>query len=79
MLQRQDNTRKGSYITIKTFCLQQTRNSFNFSEFWSNIWSIPRNYNENASWLPKVKEMLSETDKREDIRTSVEQLESPRS
>ena len=32
------------------------------SEFWSNIWSIPGNLNKNASWLPKVKERLSEID-----------------
>ena len=30
------------------------------SELWSNIWSIPGNFNETASWLPKVKERLSE-------------------
>ena len=29
------------------------------SEFWSNIWSIPGNFNENDSWLPKVKESLN--------------------
>ena len=33
------------------------------SEFWSNIWSIPGNFNENASWFPKVKERLNEIDK----------------
>ena len=37
------------------------------SEFWSNIWSIPGNCNENASWLPKVKERLSNIEKQEDI------------
>ena len=42
------------------------------SEFWNNIWSIPRNFNEKASWLPKVKERLSEIKKQEDIKTSVE-------
>ena len=40
--------------------------------FWSNIWYIPGNFNENASWLPKVKERLSEIYKQEDIRISVE-------
>ena len=44
------------------------------SEFWSNIWSIPGNFNENASWLPKVKERLSEIDKLEGIRVSVENV-----
>ena len=39
--------------------------------FWSNIWYIPGNFNENASWLPKVKERLSEIYKQEDIRISV--------
>ena len=29
------------------------------SEFWSNIWSILGNFNENDSWLPKVKESLN--------------------
>ena len=33
------------------------------SEFWSNIWSIPGNFNKNVSWLPNVKKKLSETDK----------------
>ena len=42
------------------------------SEFWSNIWSIPGNFNEKASWLPKVKERLSEIKKQEDIKISVE-------
>ena len=46
------------------------------SEFWSNIWSIPGNFNENASWLPKVKERLSEFDKQEDIRISVENVKT---
>ena len=46
------------------------------SEFWSNIWSIPGNFNENASWLPKVKERLSEIDKQEDIRISVENVKT---
>ena len=41
------------------------------SELWSNIWSIPRSFNENASWLPKAKEMLSEFGKQEDIRISI--------
>ena len=44
------------------------------SEFWSNISSIPGNFNENASWLPKVKERLSEIEKQEDIRVSVENV-----
>ena len=44
------------------------------SEFWSNICSIPGNFNENASWLPKVKGRLSEIDKQEDIRISVENM-----
>ena len=35
------------------------------SEFWSNIWSIPGNFNENDSWLPKVKESLNQ------VRSSV--------
>ena len=39
------------------------------SEFWSNIWSIPGNFNKNCSRLPKVKERLSEFDKQEDILT----------
>ena len=46
------------------------------SEFWSNIWSIRGNFNENASWLPKVKERLSEIDKQEDIRISVENVKT---
>ena len=46
------------------------------SEFWSNIWSIPGNFNKNASWLPKVKERLSEFDKQEDIRISVENVKT---
>ena len=46
------------------------------SEFWSNIWSIPGNFNENGSWLPKVKERLSEIDKQEDIRISVENVKT---
>ena len=46
------------------------------SEFWSKIWSIPGNFNENASWLPKVKERLSEIDKQEDIRISVENVKT---
>ena len=45
-----------------------------FSEFWSNIWSLPGNFNENCSWLPKVKERFSEFDKQEDIRISVENV-----
>ena len=44
------------------------------SEFWSNIWSIPGSFNENASWLPKLKESLSEIGKQEDIRISAEYL-----
>ena len=44
------------------------------SEFWNNIWSIPGNFNEKASWLPKVKERLSEIAKQEDIRISVENV-----
>ena len=46
------------------------------SEFWSNIWSIPGNFNKNASWLPKFKERLSEIDKQEDIRISVENVKT---
>ena len=46
------------------------------SEFWSNIWSIRGNFKENASWLPKVKERLSEIDKQEDIRISVENVKT---
>ena len=46
------------------------------SEFWSNIWSISGNFKENASWLPKVKERLSEIDKQEDIRISVENVKT---
>ena len=44
------------------------------SEFWSNIWSISGNFNENASWLPKVKERLSEIEKQEVLRISVENV-----
>ena len=40
------------------------------SEFWNNIWSIPGNFNEKASRLPKVKERLSEIKKQEDIKIS---------
>ena len=29
------------------------------SESWRNIWSIPGNFNENDSWLPKIKESLN--------------------
>ena len=43
-------------------------------KFWNNIWSIPGNFNENASWLPKVKERLSEIDKHEDIRIRVQNV-----
>ena len=32
---------------------------------------ITGNFNENASWVPKVKERLSETEKQEDIWISV--------
>ena len=46
------------------------------SEFWSNIWSIPGNFNKTASWLPKVKERLSEIEKQEDIRISVENVKT---
>ena len=46
------------------------------SEFWSNIWSIPGNLNENASLFPKVKERLSEIEKQEDIRISVENVKT---
>ena len=46
------------------------------SEFWSNIWSIPGHFNENALWLPKVKERLSQIDKQEDIKTSVENVKT---
>ena len=46
------------------------------SEFWSNIWSISGNFKENASWLPKVKERLSEIDKQEDIRIGVENVKT---
>ena len=46
------------------------------SEFWRNIWLIPGNFNKKASWLPKVKEMLSEFDKQESIRISVENVET---
>ena len=34
------------------------------------------NFNENASWLPKVKERLSLTDKQEDIRISAENVKT---
>ena len=44
------------------------------SEFWSNIWSISGNFKENASWLPQFKERLSEIDKQEDIKISVESV-----
>ena len=44
------------------------------SEFWSNNWSILGNFNANPSWLPKVKERLSEIEKQEDIRISVENV-----
>ena len=46
------------------------------SEFWSNIWSIPGNFNKNASWLPNVKERLIETDKQKHIRISVENVKT---
>ena len=46
------------------------------SEFWSNIWSIPGNFNENASWLPKVKGRLREIDKQEDTKISVENVKT---
>ena len=45
-------------------------------EFWSDILSIPGNFNEKASWLPKIKERLSETDKQEDIRISDENVKT---
>ena len=46
------------------------------SEFCSNIWFIPGSFNENASWVPKVKERLSEIDKLEDIRISAENVKT---
>ena len=46
------------------------------SDFWSNIWSTPGNLNENASWLSKTKERLSEIDKQEDIRIIVENVKT---
>ena len=46
------------------------------SEFWSNICSIPGNFNENTPWLPKVKECLSETEKQENIRISVQNVKT---
>ena len=85
--------KRGSYITIRTLCLQQTRNIYQeldgrssilnkapdaqeTSDFWSNIWSTPGNLNENASWLSKTKERLSEIDKQEDIRIIVENVKT---
>ena len=38
--------------------------------------SIPGNFNENASWLAKLKERLSEIDKQEDIKISAEHLKT---
>ena len=46
------------------------------SEFRSNIWFIPGNFNENASWLHKVRERFSEIDKQEDIKISVYNVET---
>ena len=46
------------------------------SELWSNIWSIPGNFNETASWLPKVKERLNEIDNQENIMMSVENVKT---
>ena len=37
---------------------------------------IPGNFNENASWLPKVKERFSEFDKQEDIGISVKNVKT---
>ena len=42
----------------------------------TNILSIPGNFNENPSWLPKVKEGISETGKQEDIRIDVENVKT---
>ena len=42
------------------------------SEFWRNIWSIPVNFNENASWIPKGVWFNGFPNKQEDIRISVE-------
>ena len=45
-------------------------------EFWSNIWSIPGDFNENVLWLPKVKRGLSEIEKQEGIRITVENVKT---
>ena len=37
---------------------------------------MPGNFNENASWLPKVGESLSEIEKQEDIGISVENVKT---
>ena len=42
----------------------------------TNILSIPGNFNENPSWLPKVKERISEIGKQEDIRIDVENVKT---
>ena len=46
------------------------------SEFLRNTWLVHGNFNENASWLPKLKERLSKIDKQEDIRISVETVKT---
>ena len=83
--------KKGSYITIRTLCLQRTRNNYQeldgrcnipneapdaqeASEVWSNIWSIPGYFKENASWFPQVKETLSEIENQEDFSISAENV-----
>ena len=37
---------------------------------------IPENFNKNVSWLPKVKERLSEIDNQEDVSINVENVKT---
>ena len=39
---------------------QQTRLK-DTNEFWSNLWSKPKQHNEDAQWLPKVEDKLRDT------------------
>ena len=70
--------KRKSYITIRTFSF--TRNLMVAVTFQIkpllNIWSIPRNFNENASWFPKLKERLSEIRWQEDIRISFDNVKT---
>ena len=56
--------------------LKEASDAQKVSKFWGNIWLIPGNFNENALWLPKMKEKLSKNEMQEDIRISVENVKT---